>query len=711
LAARDSQTSFRIHGRGGAATAVALSAATLALSLGATPAHAVVAKIGGRGYGVTPIAGVNPASIPGALRAPGSSALSGATAPRNFDGPPAGGGPLTYNGGPVMHSSTTHVIYWDPSKEFKTTTKEIIGNFFTDVAHDSGLASNVFGVAGQYTDGTGNAAYGSTFGGSLADEDLYPSTGNCTVPNEVDKGPPYTKCLFDSQLQSELSTYISTHGLPTGPTQLYLLLLPHKVVTCLEATVCSNNVFCAYHSYITPGTTSEIIYADIPFSLLDTEFAKGCQSDGNSGIPQQPNPDPEGGLNSETRFADVALKYTSHEYIEAVTDPLVNFETGWADENGLEIGDKCNGVSPDLAKDGIGYDANAFLPTLGGSAGSDSLFNQSINAGTFYLQSEWDNAAGACLMRPVALSGAAITASPASGIVGSPVSFSASASDPYGALGFTWSFGDGGTGTGSSPSHTYAAPGVYTVTMAPRDGLTGSTAPPVSQTVVVNDLPTGSFTMSPNPAIASVPAGFNGSASSDRDGSIVSYVWSFGDGGAAGSGVTPSHTYGAPGTYAVTLTVTDSGGQTATVTQFVTVGAAPNSNFTTLRITVNAKTGAITFTESVRDPGTFSWLLTFQNGKFGVFASSNAKCKSGFVRLNGRCRPSKIVFAKGRKIVTAPGILSFTIKPSASALNALTNALSQQKGVPVAIGLTFQSSRGGSPVSHARSLTVRLKKK
>jgi hypothetical protein len=204
LAARDSQTSSRIHGRRGAATAVALSAATLALSLGASPAHAVVAKIGGRGYGVTPIAGVNPASIPGALRAPGSSALSGATAPRNFDGPPKGGGPLIYQGGPVMHSSTTHVIYWDPTGiEFTPTTQGIIGNFFTAVAHDSGLASNVFGVTGQYTDATGNAAYSLTFGGAEADTDAYPSSKNCIVPNKpsADPGPPYTKCLFDSQLR------------------------------------------------------------------------------------------------------------------------------------------------------------------------------------------------------------------------------------------------------------------------------------------------------------------------------------------------------------------------------------------------------------------------------------------------------------------------------------------------------------------------------
>src|SRR5207302_242479 len=82
-----------------------------------------------------------------------------------------------------------------------------------------------------YTDGESNAAYKSTFEGALVDEDAYPTSGNCTVPNEADKGPPYTKCLFDKQLRTELSAYVAANHLPKGPTQLYFMLLPHKVAT------------------------------------------------------------------------------------------------------------------------------------------------------------------------------------------------------------------------------------------------------------------------------------------------------------------------------------------------------------------------------------------------------------------------------------------------------------------------------------------------
>ena len=49
----------------------------------------------------------------------------------------------------------------------------------------------------------------------------------------------------------------------------------------------------------------------------------------------------------------------------------------------------------------------------------------------------------------------------------------------------------------------------------------------------------------------------------DTDGTIVSYVWDYGD-GASGSGANPSHSYASGGSYQVTLTVTDDDGATTT---------------------------------------------------------------------------------------------------------------------------------------------------
>ena len=103
---------------------------------------------------------------------------------------------------------------------------------------------------------------------------------------------------------------------------------------------------------------------------------------------------------------------------------------------------------------------------------------------------------------------------------------------------YAWDFGDGTTGTGVTADHTYAVGGFYTVTLdvTDDDGHTGTyselfefaAAPP----------PTASFTSSSSYLTAS----FNGTGSSDPDGTIAGYAWDFGD-GTTGTGATASHTY------------------------------------------------------------------------------------------------------------------------------------------------------------------------
>ncbi|MFT3863782.1 MAG: PKD domain-containing protein [Solirubrobacterales bacterium] len=70
--------------------------------------------------------------------------------------------------------------------------------------------------------------------------------------------------------------------------------------------------------------------------------------------------------------------------------------------------------------------------------------------------------------------------------------------------------------------------------------------------------PLASFSV--GPATAGVPASFDASASTDPDGRIASYSWSFGDGQSATGGPVASHTYAAPGTYTVSLSVDDGEG-------------------------------------------------------------------------------------------------------------------------------------------------------
>jgi hypothetical protein len=136
---------------------------------------------------------------------------------------------------------------------------------------------------------------------------------------------------------------------------------------------------------------------------------------------------------------------------------------------------------------------------------------------------------------------------------------------------------------------------------------------------------------------------------------------------------------------------------------------APGSVFLALGAKVDAKTGSITFSESVWGGGTFSWLLTFQNGKFGAFAAS-ARCKAGLIKLKRKCRPARIVYASGSQPVAAKGLVSFTIVPTASARKALRYALRHKRGLPVRVTLTYQASPAGIPSSQVQSITVRPKR-
>lgn len=70
---------------------------------------------------------------------------------------------------------------------------------------------------------------------------------------------------------------------------------------------------------------------------------------------------------------------------------------------------------------------------------------------------------------------------------------------------------------------------------------------------------------------------FNGSASTDRDGTISSFFWAFGDGQSANTPLV-SHRYAVPGDYLVTLTVTDNDGASDTASITISVGQNPNVN-------------------------------------------------------------------------------------------------------------------------------------
>ncbi|SBS71213.1 PKD domain-containing protein [uncultured Microbacterium sp.] len=154
------------------------------------------------------------------------------------------------------------------------------------------------------------------------------------------------------------------------------------------------------------------------------------------------------------------------------------------------------------------------------------------------------------------------------------VTVSSQSTDDDGTIASTmWNFGDGSAEvSGANASHTYASPGMYTITLTVTDddGATDSTTRDV--TVTNNAAPTAVIA---TPTINGLAVNVSGSAT-DSDGTIASYSWDFGDGSAAKPGATASHTYTDGGDYTITLTVTDNKGATGTDTRQVTVTAPAN---------------------------------------------------------------------------------------------------------------------------------------
>jgi PKD repeat protein len=513
-------------------------------------------------------------------------------------------GNLDYNGGGVFHGQSPYVIFWVPSGEasdITSTTESLISRYFTDVAHDSGLASNVYGVLRQYYDTHGFANYSQVFSAgtqAIVDTDAYPATDSVNCPNTGPE-PSGDPCITDSQVQTELANFTAAHGLPNDgadPTNLganapeYYVVLPANVNECSDAADCADNVYCAYHTAMGLLGGDGLVYSMIPLMGTELDFGsgagKGCQYDGNPNV-QAPNGDQQG---------DISIKYISHEQSESITDPVVG--QGWYNfTNGQEIGDECNFAGPfDPTGDS---NPSAFQPTLGGSASSGNLYDQLDNGNPYYIQSEWSNGdvgAGGCEMKP---SGGAMSANlggaPTSNVpVGTTVSFTAAASSSNGYSSVTLDFGDGSTSfdsSGSGPtaaySHTYTQAGRYTAKLIIVDPQGDETVS--SESFVIGSPPSPAFATSAATAVQGRAISFTGGGSDPDAGvTFASYLWNFGD-GSTGSGANVNHAYSRPGTYTVTFAVVNSIGLMNIVTHTVTITKA---TITKVKVTHKTKKGA-----------------------------------------------------------------------------------------------------------------------
>ncbi len=91
-----------------------------------------------------------------------------------------------------------------------------------------------------------------------------------------------------------------------------------------------------------------------------------------------------------------------------------------------------------------------------------------------------------------------------------------------------------------------------------------------------NQPPTAVISVVPTSGAAPLSVAFNGSGSSDPDGTIATWTWSFGD-GASGNGPVITHVYSVAGFYVANLTVTDNGGASSTTSATISVTPGASS--------------------------------------------------------------------------------------------------------------------------------------
>ncbi len=192
---------------------------------------------------------------------------------------------------------------------------------------------------------------------------------------------------------------------------------------------------------------------------------------------------------------------------------------------------------------------------------------------------DWLTSSVVVTIRVNALPVPVIVADPLVVWLGESIAFDGSDSwDPDGTVAFWfWNFDDGVTSSEVALDHLFDSPGFYNVSLKVADDL-NSIATGYLLVEVRNRLPHASFAIAPAEGNTTVEFGFVDS-SSDPDGTVVIWAWDFGDGNSS-SGTAVAHRFALPGSYTVTLTVTDNhGGSNATIQTLEVANALPLLEF------------------------------------------------------------------------------------------------------------------------------------
>ena len=264
---------------------------------------------------------------------------------------------------------------------------------------------------------------------------------------------------------------------------------------------------------------------------------------------------------------------------------------------------------------------------------------------------------------------------------------------------YLWDFGDGNTSTDFAPTYTYQNGGTFNVSLTATN-MCGSNAS--TQSVTVVPVPTATFTSNhSNPICGGNVVNFvDGST-----GSPTAWNWTF-QGGSISTSTdqNPVVTYSNPGTYNVTLTVTNvSGTDTRTENGFVVVAPQTSSSFTFVQNDLN-----VVFTNQSQNANSFTW--NFGDGNTSTdtnpnYTYSNAGTFNVTLTAAGQCGTATSSMSVSVTEPIFPPVADFASNHANPVCGgAVVNFTDNSTNNPTSWNWTFQ---GGSPsTSNLQNPTV-----
>jgi len=464
-------------------------------------------------------------------------------------------GNMDYNGGPIMPTNTDYMVVWSPKGTGVFPSEYIPGlaRFWQDLAHDNGMNTNTDSVtAGQYNDLTGASVhYAVTFGGVLLDTDPFPPSAcpvNGTVTNclsdaqlqhELQKFT--TANHLPQDLTHEYYLFTPPHVASCFTDQPPTFGFCSVVINPFELAG-----FCAYHENTT--TNPMLFYAVEPYlvhsvcddgnhpnGVSDAELVGGMDHEHNESITD-PIPNDAwtngAGANQGLEVGDqcdgqmgpfaIVPGTKDTKYNQVINGHFYWFQEEWSNQGHTCLQRRTPTEPQPTATETVtaaggttmNFDATGSTAP-GGVAEFSWQFNDAFAAQTQEQTTPMIShtfpeagaySTGVAVFAADGLAsgtgGIIVTGhngfipgfdfSPASPTTGQTVTFHGLKIISRNPVTSTmWEFGDGTTGSGRNPTHTYAAPGTYTVTVVQFSGVgsafPGQGAGPVStRTITVS---------------------------------------------------------------------------------------------------------------------------------------------------------------------------------------------------------------------------------